>query len=399
MQMQPLLRDSIELLQLLKISYIRPLYKQIHWEWRLIGLKGARGVGKTTLLIQRLKETDPQQKHSVYLSLDDLYFTKHSLKETVRGMRDNGIVNFYLDEVHKYPTWSRELKNIYDLMPDIKVVFSGSSILQLLQQDVDLSRRVVMYNLCGLSFREYLLLKENIKIEPISLNEIITNHTQIALDLNKKKKLLPLFHDYLKNGYYPFFLESGIVYYDQLKQVVNLVLETDLRTAEGGNIRDIRKLALLLQVISESVPFKPNISKLASNLGINRATLTNYIEYLNQAQLIAAIPAGGKTSNSMRKPEKIYLDNTDLIHALSIEHPSIGNIRETFFQNQLRIDQKISIPKKGDFLINEELTFEVGGPSKTTEQIKGIDNAFLAVDGIGTGYGKQIPLWLFGLMY
>ena len=392
-------RDSIELLQLIKSEYYRPLHQEIEWDWRLIGLKGARGVGKTTMLLQRLKQTDPQHKSSIYLSLDDLYFTRYGLRDTVRHFRDKGIIHFYLDEVHKYPSWSRELKNIYDLMPDVKVVFTGSSILQLFKQDVDLSRRAVMYNLPGLSFREYLYLKKSIKVNRQPLLEILENHVQIATDLNSKTKLLPLFHDYLKIGYYPFFLESGTVYYDQLKQITNLVLEIDLRTAEGGNIRQARKISLLLQVIAESVPFKPNISKLSGQIGIDRNTLIRYINFLDQAQLIAAIPAGNRAITAMRKPEKIYLDNANLVYALSNDTPSIGNIRETFFQNQVATLHDVSIAQKGDFLVDRKYTFEVGGPSKTMKQIKDVPHSFLAKDGMGSGYGREIPLWMFGLLY
>lgn len=266
--MENLIRQSRVLVEKTDRTYIRQLREQIDWSWRLVGIKGARGVGKTTLLLQQLKLSDPSQENSIYLPLDDLHFLTHSLRDTVEALAAQGYQNFYLDEVHKYENWSREIKNLYDLQPELRIFFTGSSIVELSRQNVDLSRRAVLYDMPGLSFREYLWLKGTFQTEPISLEEVFTRHEKIALDFSQHMKPLKFFSDYLRHGYYPFFLESLSLFPLRLKQVVQLVLESDLTSAEGAPVQKPQKIAMLLQVIAESVPFIPNITKLAERTGL-----------------------------------------------------------------------------------------------------------------------------------
>lgn len=397
--MEKLIRQSRVLVQKTRVEHIRQLREQIDWSWRLIGIKGARGVGKTTLILQQLKLSDAKQEHSIYLPLDDLHFLTHTLRDTAEDLAARGYHNFYLDEVHKYDTWSRELKNLYDLHPDLRIVFTGSSVVELSRQNVDLSRRAVMYDMPGLSFREYLWLREIAKFSPLSLQDIFERYESIALDITQDIKPLRHFPDYLKHGYYPFFLESISLFPIRLKQIVQLVLESDLTSAEGGPVQKTQKIATLLQVIAESVPFIPNITKLAERTGLDRNTLLRYLQHLERAQLTASLYQKGKGITVLQKPEKLYLDNTNLANALTPQVPDTGNLRETFFYNQVRQKHLVQYPSKGDFLIDGETVIEVGGKNKKAGQVKETADYYLAVDDIEVGVGRQVPLWLFGFLY
>ena len=396
--MDLLIRDSRELVATVSTDYRRPLYEDIDWGWRLIGIRGARGVGKTTLLLQRMLALDPQMDSSVYLSLDDLYFTRHDLRDTLRELRSQGFDKFYLDEVHKYPTWARELKAVYDLMPAVSVVFTGSSVLQLLRQDVDLSRRVVSYDMHGLSFREHLYLREAIDISPVDLDQIVEEPEVVNKQLTKRTDPLRAWRDYCTNGYYPYYYERPQAYLSRLRETVNLVLRTDLTVAEGGQVRQVRKLSRLLQLIAEAVPFKPNLSELAGRTELDRHTLARYLDHLAAARITAHLSASGSGLSAVQKPEKIYLDNPNLVYALSASAPSIGTVRETFFQNQVGVKHRLTIPKHGDFAFENGLVVEVGGPNKTRHQMTSHPRAVLALDGITTHGPGEIPLYLFGLI-
>lgn len=371
------------------------MHRKIHWEWRLIGIKGSRGVGKTTLLLQKLRQTDK----GIYLTLDDLHFTNHTLRETVEFMRAKGFVHFYLDEVHKYPGWSREIKNLYDFFPDIFIVFTGSSIIEIGKQSVDLSRRVVLYDLPGLSFREYLELCNVGRFQVISPEDIFSHHEAIANDLIAQFRPLEHFHQYLRDGYYPYFLENRDLFRVRLKQVVGLILETDLPSAESGRVYQTRKIAQLLQILAESVPFKPNIQQLAGKVQLDRSTLIRYLHHLENARMIALLFPEGKALSVLQKPEKIFLDNPNLLYAIRPGEPDTGNIRETFFFNQTHFTSEVHYTAEGDFRLDGHWTVEVGGKSKTTKQIRNIPDSFLAIDNIEAGFERRIPLWLFGFLY
>lgn len=396
--MDNLLIQSRRLIANVDLHHFRFLHEEVRWDWRLIGIKGARGVGKTTLLLQHLHRL-PEAVKCVYLSLDDLHFTQNTLRETVEQLRSTGVTHFFLDEVHKYGGWSREIKNLYDYYPDIFIVFTGSSIIELNLQEVDLSRRAVMYELPGLSFREYLAITGVIELPRIQLEDLLLQHESIATDLAGAFRPLAHFQSYLQEGIYPFFLEHKELYHYRLKQVVQLVLETDLSAAEKNRVMQVQKIGQLLQLLADAVPFKPNISQLAGKVGLDRNTMVRYLHHLQNARLIQLLFADAANLSVLQKPEKIYLNNTNLAYALCSNAPEAGNIRETFFYHQLSLRHTLNYSGQADFVVDNKWTIEIGGKSKGFEQIISAKNGFLALDQIEVGAGKKIPLWLFGMLY
>jgi len=389
---------SARAVEMVKVTNIRPQIEWLKQNEKLIGIKGSRGVGKTTLLLQYAK-TVLKNDSFVYISLDNLYFTVNSLLNFADEFYKNGGKVLLIDEVHHYPNWSLELKNIYDLFPDLKVVYTGSSLLHLAKGRSDLSRRSVVYNLPGLSLREFINFSTKLNLAPISLDEILANHESVAKQIWKETKPIKWFNQYINHGYYPFFLEGIENYHHKLNGVILQVLESDLPYISGVSYSNINKLKQLLYVISESVPFKPNIEKLSERIGISKNTLKDYLHYLNDALLINMLYSASKGISRLTKPDKIYLHNTNLMFALANTSSNTGNERETFFYNALSPKHTVRYTPKGDFLIDGRYTFEIGGKNKSQKQIQGVKNAYLAVDGIETGYGKQIPLWLFGFLY
>ena len=372
-------------------SFLRYLHHIIPWNDRMIAIVGSRGVGKTTMLLQHIKLHLPIEK-TLYVSADDLYFSDHSLFDLARQFHQLGGEHLFIDEIHKYANWSQELKNIYDAIPQLQAVFTGSSILDIYHGASDLSRRVLTFTLHGMSFREHLAMKKGIQIQVHSLEDILQHKVNIeGLDYP-----LAAFRDYLRLGYYPFSDSEG---YDlRLINVVNRIIETDIPLYAKLNISSIVKMKRLLSVIAASVPFKPNISKLASILDLSRETVNDYIEYMIRAKLLNALHTATEGIRSLGKVDKIYLENTNLAYVLTSQ-PEIGNIRETFFLNQLQVNHQVQSAAKSDFLIDGTYTFEIGGESKKQKQIAGTSNAFVVKDDIEHGIFNIIPLWLFGLMY
>ena len=383
----------------INLTYVRDITNKIVWKDRLIGIKGARGVGKTTLILQYIKQNFKFGADNLYVSLDDVYFSGNSLIDFTENFVQNGGKYLFLDEVHRYKNWAQELKNIYDDFPDLKIVFTGSSILDIVKAKADLSRRAVLYNIFGLSFREYLLFTKNINLNKFSLEEILHNHENITDTVINQIKPLPVFKKYLQSGYYPFFMEYPETYHLRLEQVVNLVLETDIPAMKSVNLEGITKLKQLLYVISTSVPFKPNILKLSEKTGISRNSLVYYLNYLEEAQILHLLYKDTKGVSLLQKPEKVYLDNTNLIHTISYQIANLGNERESFFLNQLSQNHIVTYSNKSDFLIDNKYTFEIGGKNKNSKQIKNIQDSYLAIDNIEYGYKNKIPLWLFGFLY
>lgn len=382
-----------------KLDFSRFLLNEIDWTQRLIAIKGARGVGKTTLMLQYIKSNLPTDDTVLYTSLDDWYFTKNSLVETAEDFVKQGGKYLFLDEVHKYPNWSIEIKNLYDQFDELKIVFTASSILEIYKGDADLSRRAVAYLLPGLSLREYILLQHKIKFKAFDLGEITKNHPQISQEISSTIKPLKMWKEYIHGGYYPYFVEGKIAYPEKVNNTINAILEVDLPNSRSIDYQSVYKLKQLLYIISESVPFKPNISKLSNILGITRPTLLQYLSYMEKAQLINMLRRETKGISLMSKPEKIFLQNSNLFFALNEDNANIGNLRESFFLNQLSQKHKIHYTDHGDFLVDGKMTFEIGGKNKTNKQIKGIPNAYIAADDIETGRNNKIPLWLFGFMY
>lgn len=387
------------LLNAIPMDFTRSLMDHIHWEARLIGIKGARGVGKTTLLLQYIKKNLPNDSLTLYVSLDNIWFAENSLISMVDQFVKQGGRYLFLDEVHKYPNWSQELKNIYDDYPDLKIVFTGSSMLEIINARADLSRRVVVYTLPGLSYREYLSLKLGKSLPVISLHEIMENHEVITKELNQKLKPLQYFKTYLQQGYYPFFQEVPELYFHRLEEVLNLILEIELPLLRKVEVAYVLKLKQLLQIIAKSVPFMPNISKLSERIGVNRNTLISYLYFLEEAHLTRNLYKDAKGITQLQKPSKIYLENTNLQFALAPQQANQGTLRETFFISQLGTHHMVEYMEGSDFLVNHQFVFEIGGKSKNQTQIKKLPNSYLVLDDIEYGMGNKIPLWLFGFLY
>lgn len=383
----------------IKPDFQRYLHDKINWNQRMIGVKGPRGAGKTTLLLQHLKfDLIKNNVSALYVTADHPWFYKNSLLDTAMLWFRNGGEVLFIDEVHKYPNWSSELKNIYDGIPTLKVVFSASSALDIYRGQADLSRRVVSYSLPGLSFREYLKFTGAGDFSSYTLEDIQQNHREIALDIASKIRPLVHFQKYLKRGYLPIFVEGENEYLPKLEQIINAVVDTDLAYISSYNAGTAIKVKKLLGVIAESVPFKPNISALSNKLDISRDRILEHIYQLRDARILNVLTVQGKGVSRLQKPDKLFLENTNLSYSMN-PVPDIGNLRETFLLNQL-LNARLEVfePEFGDFFVNG-LTLEVGGKNKSSKQVSDSTNYLIASDGIETGWGSKIPLWLFGFLY
>jgi len=383
----------------IKLDFIRSIKENIHWESRLIGIKGPRGVGKTTLLLQYIKQNLAIDETVLYVSLDNIWFSENKLLNLVDKFTKRGGKFLFLDEVHKYPNWSQELKNIYDDYPQLHVVFTGSSLLEILNARADLSRRATIYHMQGLSFREYLNMNHGTSFKRITLEEILQNHTQLSREIVSQIKPIRYFTEYLKTGYYPFYNELPALYYSRIEEVINMMLEIELPLLRGVDIGYIPRIKQILQIIAESVPFIPNVSKLSEKIGINRTTFLAYLHYLQEVKVTQNLFKDSSGISKLQKPDKIFLENTNLCYTLAGNNANTGNLRETFFVNQVSYLHQVTFSDRSDFLVDEKYTFEIGGKGKTNKQIEDIPNAFLSIDDIEHGYGNRIPLWLFGFLY
>lgn len=399
--MDALLNRYKRLLSVTSTAHIRSLMNTIHWNHRLIAIRGARGVGKTTLMLQYLKlHYADNTRAALYASLDGVYFTQHTLTELVEQFYLRGGKHLFLDEVHKYPGWSREIKNVYDEYPDLKIVFTGSSLLRILNAEADLSRRCISYDMQGLSYREYLQFYHQIEVRPYSLDEILSDPDKICMDVNAKCRPLAYFDEYLQYGYYPFYMEGGKDYYTRLENVVNMILEIELPQQCGVDISNIRKLKSLLTILSSEVPLMVDITKLSSMAEMSRTTLLTYLQYLNRAKLISLLYSDLNSLKKLQKPDKIYMENTNLLYALSLKEVNKGTLREVFMVNQLSNEHRIEYcTRSADYTIDGKYTIEVGGKSKDGKQIAQVENAFIAADNIEYAAGNKIPLWTFGFLY
>lgn len=397
-KMEELYKKSDLLLANLDDDFERGVYDRIHWEDRLLGITGARGTGKTTLLLQRMRKVI-NGTDSLYISMDDPYFLVVPLIKLIEDFRESGGKYLFVDEVHKYPSWARELKNFYDFYKDVKIVFTGSSAIDIYRQDVDLSRRAVMYEMSGLSFREYLMFNRILDTPALKLEDILENHNEIALELIKDFRPIPHFENYLEFGYYPFFMESESSYSVRVEQVVRIIVETDMRFIKEITLENTRSILKLLKILATTVPFKPNISSLSEKVGVDRTTLIHYLHYLEKARLVNTVQAYGKKLTKLAKPDKLYLENTNIQYALAAGKADRGSMRELFFMNQMaNIGKEATLPHNGDFYI-DDITYEIGSKNKTNKQIHNVKDSYIVDDGIDFGRGNRIPLWLFGMMY
>ena len=397
-ELQPLYDSYHRKIAKVDLRFKRYLYSQINWKTRIISIKGARGVGKTTMLLQHILENYEDIDQTLYASLDNLWFATHSLMDLVDWADRHGISRLYLDEVHRYEGWSLALKNIYDDYPDMSIVYTSSSLLVLDNATVDMSRRQTPYTLYGLSFREYLELEGIFKTEAISLDDVLKHHVKKAMDIVGSIKVAPLFEAYLSHGYYPFYRESLEDFPSRLRETVTVVIDSDLPAVENVTYETLKKVKKLLMIISEHVPFEPNMSELWRQLSTDNESGLKMLYALDKAQVLVLLTAKTKNYKSLTKPDKIFLGNSNLMHVLC---PRVdkGNERETFFISQLRVLHDVRYPKQGDFLIDDKHLFEVGGKGKTFDQIADVPDSYLAVDDTEVGSGNRIPLWLFGFLY
>lgn len=396
--MEELLELSQSRIAGVRMEFRRYLLKHINWNDRLIGIKGSRGVGKTTFLLQWLQELELTFKEKAYFSLDELYFTTHRLTDMGKYFYQHGGRILVLDEVHKYPGWSTEIKNLYDRYPDLQIVFTGSSIIDISKQEADLSRRAVIYELPGLSYREYLELKHKMILPRLSLEQIL-NSPDIRSVFPKDFKPLAFFRDYLSMGYYPFFIESEVSYHQRIRQLVRTIVEFDMAEMKGFDIRHAKKMLQLIYIIAQEVPFKPNINQISQKTLIHRNTIKNYFWFLQEARLIHLLFTPTSGVAALQKPEKIFLNNPNLLYSLSEQEPSQGTVREVFFNNQLSVLHKVHQSKTTDFEVDHRYQFEIGGKNKSARQIAGLPDARVVKDDVEFPVGRSLPAWIFGFLY
>jgi len=398
--------EQQRLLSNVHLKHKRYLYDNILWDERSLLITGQRGVGKTTLMLQHLKEHYAQSPKALYVSVDNPYFKNISLYEFATEFEKYGGEVLYIDEIHKYNEWSTHIKSIYDAT-QLKLVISGSSMIQIHTQEADLSRRVRLYRLANLSFREYLKFKDIASFEVCSMDELFSNHAGIASRVSKDVKPLMHFKEYLTKGCYPFIMEGNQSYSHQLIGVINQILEVDMPYVTNIRHSQIDKIKKLIYLLSTSVPVKPNISKLAASIEVSRPTLMEYIHYLELGSLLNSVNQHARGYGVMSKPDKLYMYNTNLMQAIS-HNADIGTQREAFFVNQVKsacynephlLDDHLLLSTKGDFLVQNRYTVEIGGKNKSFEQVKDAPNAFVVADDIEVGFGNKIPLWLFGFLY
>ena len=397
-ELQPLFNNYHRKIARIDLRFKRYLYDQINWSARIISIKGARGVGKTTMLLQHILENYEDIDKTLYASLDDLWFSTHSLIDLADWADQHGVQRLYLDEVHKYARWKGTLKNIYDSYPDMSIVYTSSSLLIMDNATVDLSRRQTAYTLYGMSFREFLAFENILHYPAIALEDLLQNHVRHAMQIVRNVKMASYFEAYLEHGYYPFYREVGEDFASRLREIVSVVIDSDLPAVENMTFETLQKVKKLVMIISERVPFEPKMSELWTQLVTNNELGLRMLYALDKAQIFALLTSKVKNYKFLYKPDKIFLGNTNLMHVLC---PLVnkGNERETLFCCQLQVNNDVKHPLKGDFLVNDKYLFEVGGRKKSFEQIADVPNSFLAVDDTEVGHGNRIPLWLFGFTY
>ena len=401
--MERLFERHDEYMENVPMDFIRNFMQTVNWDSRLICIKGSKGVGKSTLLLQKIKTEFPQgSRHVLYCSADTGYFTTHSLVETADMFVKTGGTHLFIDEIHKYEGWSQELKEIYDLHKGLHVVVSGSSLLEINNGKADLSRRMIEYEMPGLSFREYLIFETGEKFDTIRLSDLLGNASGFCSEIRSKCRPLEHFGQYLKSGYYPFYFEDKASYGFRIENIVNYIIDTELTVQRNVETGNVRKVKALLQVISGMLPFEIDIAKISRNIGIQRLTTLKYLKYLEEAKLIRRLFAGLNTTSDLQKPDKILMDNPNLLSALSPDTPLKGTVRETFFCNQLSgagHSMEYGGLKTGDFRIDGKYVIEIGGQDKGFSQIKNEENGYVAADDIDSAVFRKIPLWAFGFLY
>ena len=398
--MEALFKKHKMLISQINTGIVREMMHSVNWEKQLVAIRGSRGVGKTTLIRQYIKQKfGISAGEALYCVMDSMYFANHTLLELAEQFHLMGGTHLFLDEVHRYPTWSREIKEIIDLYPNMKITFTGSSLIQILNADADLSRRVLSYTMEGLSFREYLQFYKGIHIPVYSLEDILTNYDDICAETNKLCHPQPLFEEYLRVGYFPFYDGDEEEYYSRIENVIDFIVGQELPQFCGVDPANTRKVKALIQFLADSVPYELNIAKLSARLELNKNTVLSYINSLGRAELLLLLYSDSKTITRLQKPDKIYLHDPNMFYALGYGE-KIGTIRECFLINQLSVNHTVEYGKEqGDFIIDGNITIEVGGPDKTFVQVANIPNSYIFADRIELPVGKKLPLWMAGLVY
>lgn len=391
-------RISAEKIAETSLELKRYAYGDVDWDSRLIGLRGARGVGKTTLLLQKILESGADRDTSLYLSLDSVWLDVKEIYRLAEYHVQHGGTRLVLDEVHYVKDWQKIVKNLYDDFRKLKIAYTGSSLLRLKARQGDLSRRQVGYELPGLSFREFLKFDGAIDYPSITLTDILSDHLSIAREITRKVRILPLFERYFRSGYYPFFRESSVKYEERIRQVVNQTLDSDWPSVEDVTAETIRKARKMLRILAAFPPQTPKMKSLYAELGTERQHGLKILYALERAGLLNLLASDFDALDNLSSPEKIYCENTNLMYALTSD-ADIGTARETFFANQVSNGHVLTYPKKGDFLVDDRWLFEIGGKGKGFAQIKDIPNSYVVNDGVEVGFGNKIPLWLFGFLY
>lgn len=389
---------SAERIRETETGFHRYLYNDIDWDARVLALNGQRGVGKTTMLLQFLKEHPEVGQSALYVSLDTAWFDAREIFDLVKYHVQHGGKRLFIDEIHYLKDWQKLVKNIYDNFKSLKLAYTGSSILRMAEGKGDLSRRQIEYTLAGLSFREYLELEGVCKIQPVTLKALLQDHVAIADKITSGLKVIPHFESYIEHGYYPFYREDRRHFPEKLRQVINQVLDVDLPMAEDVTPDTVRKIRKMLTILAASTPQTPKITQLCNNLGMDRKQGTKVIYALRRAGLLGLLSEDADVLKHLGAPNKIFCDNPNLMSVLT-PSPDKGTVRESFFNNQLSVHNQPTFPKRGDFLVDDKYLFEVGGAHKTFEQISGEPESFLAIDDTEIGRGNRIPLWMFGLLY
>ena len=398
--METLFRKHHILISQVSLDIVRAIMDDIAWEKPLVAIRGSRGVGKTTLMRQYIKQRyGVNAGEALYCVMDSMYFTNHTLLDLAERFHIMGGKHLFLDEVHKYPNWSKEIKEIYDLWPDMNITFTGSSLLQILNADADLSRRVLNYNMSGLSFREFLHFYKGIQLPARTLQEILTEADSICEEVCKVCHPQPLFEEYIRAGYYPFYDGNEVEYYSRIENVVSFIIDQEMTMFCGVETAYTRKLKAMMMYLADNLPYEVNIAKLSTYLEINKTTVLSYLASMQRAELLHLLYADNKSVTKMQKPDKIYIHNPNILYALGSKQ-NIGTIRECFVVNQLSKDHTIEYGKvQGDFKIDGKITFEVGGKDKSFEQIADIPNSYILADAMEFPIGKKLPLWIVGLLY